>query len=210
MTLKSASLTGSSLPNNDGGRLMSSSSSAMKHDDYMQIQNAIMEFYASCHRDLPIGEVWIVILTKRHSTPNRATRGSTIHWKKVFRLMDHRRLITFGVIHGYIRRVHNYPLLANRNISMDDDPSTPKYSNIPLPKSALSHDRISRGSSHSTYSHHIKNEQAMRRTQSKQKAAALMDGMHCDDEIVCSVELPFDEILTMFPKDSVVSVFARS
>jgi nitrogen permease regulator 2-like protein len=177
----------------------------------MEIQNALVEFYASCHRDIPIGEVWIALITKRQQpTANDVSNtGPTIHWKKVFRLIDHRRLITFGLIHGYIRRFHNFPLLVHHNKnSMDDDPSTPKYSNIQRPKSASSHDRIARGSSHSSYSHHMKSEQAIRRTQSKQRAATLMDGMHCDDEIVCTVEMPFDEILNMFPKNSVVSVYA--
>ena len=31
-------------------------------------------------------------------------------WKMVFDYFDHRRLITFGVVHGLIRRVHQYPL----------------------------------------------------------------------------------------------------
>lgn len=209
VTLKGASLS-LSLPNNDVSTSVLASS-VMKHDEYMEIRDAIVEFYACCHRDIPIGEVWIALITKRQQ-PNvngTSNTGTTIHWKKVFRLIDHRRLITFGLIHGYIRRFHNFPLLVNRNKNcMDIDPSTPKYSNIQRPKSASSHDRISRGSSHNSYSHHIKSEQAMRRTQSKHRAAVLMDGMHCDDEIVCTVELPLDEILDMFPKNSVVSVFA--
>jgi Nitrogen permease regulator 2 len=208
--MKGASLTGSSLPNNDGGTSLCASS-AMKHEDYIEIQNAIVEFYAACHRDIPIGEVWIALITKRQpATAGMSTISNTIHWKKVFRLIDHRRLIAFGLIHGYIRRFHNYPLLSNRIINpMDDDPSTPIYSNIQRQKSISSHDRIGRGSSHNSYSHHIKGEQAMRRTQSKRQAALLMDGMHCDDEIVCTVEMPLDEVMSMFPKNSVVSVFAK-
>ena len=208
MTLKCGSLS-SSLPNNDVGTLLLASS-VMKHDEYMEIQSAIVEFYASCHRDIPISEVWISLITKRQTTANVISNtGITIHWKKVFRLIDHRRLITFGLIHGYIRRFHNFPLLVNRNKnSMDVDPSTPKYSNMQRPKSASSHDRIARGSSHSSYSHHIKSEPAILHTQSKHRAETLMDGMHCDDEIVCTVELPIDEILNMFPKNSVVSVYA--
>ena len=54
----------------------------------------------------------------------------------------------------------------------------------------------------------FRSEQALRRTQSKQQAASLMDGMHCDDEIVCAVARPFDEVVAMFPKNSIVSVFA--
>lgn len=208
--MKCASLTGSSLPNHDSGTSLLAST-AMQHKDYVEMQNAIVEFYAACHRDIPICEVWIALITKRQPTTiGVTTTNKTINWKKVFRLIDHRRLICFGIIHGYIRRFHNHPFLVNRNsISMDDDPSTPKYSNIQRQTSISSHDRIGRGSSHSSYAQHVlKTEQAMRRTQLKQQTAFLMDGMHCDDEIVCTVEMPFDEVLAMFPKNGVVSVFA--
>ena len=208
--MKSADLTGSSLPNNESGTSLLASS-VMKHEDYLEIQNAIVEFYAACRRDVPISEVWIALITKRQPTGiGMSTISNTIRWKKIFRIIDHRRLITFGLIHGYIRRFHNHPLLVNRNVNfMDDDPSTPKYTNIQRQKSISSFDRIGRGSSHSSYSqHHIKSEQALRRTQSKQQAASLMDGMHCDDEIVCAVAMPFDEVVAMFPKISIVSVFA--
>lgn len=206
--MRRGSLTGSSLPNNDGGTSLLASS-VMKHEDYLEIQNAIVEFYAACHRDVPIGEVWIKLITKRQPTAIGMPSMSAVHWKKIFRLVDHRRMITFGLIHGYIRRIHNYPLLVNRNInSVDDDPSTPNYGNTLRQKSISSHDRIGRGSSHNSYSHHLKNEQALRRTQSKRQAALLMDGRHCDDEIVCTVEMPLDEIMSMYPKNSIVSVFA--
>ena len=208
--MRRASLSSSSLPNNDGGASLLASS-IMKHNDYLEIQNAIIEFYASCHRDLPIGEVWIALITKRQPATNAISAlSSSVSWKKVFRLIDHRRLVTFGLIHGYIRRVHNFPLLVkSKNNAMDDDASTPTYNNnILLPTSSSSHNRIGRGSSHNSSSYNIKNEQKLRRIQSKRLAETLMDGMHCEDEIVCTVELPLDEILALFPENSVVSVFA--
>jgi len=33
-----------------------------------------------------------------------------IDWKKAFHCFDHRRLVTFGVLHGLIKRVHRFPL----------------------------------------------------------------------------------------------------
>ena len=63
-----------------------------------------------------------------------------------------------------------------------------------------------KGSSHSSYV--LKTEQTMRRTQLKQQTVFLMDCIHCDDEIVCTVEMPFDKVLAMFPKNGAVSVFA--
>jgi hypothetical protein len=207
--MQGSNFKGSSLPNNDCDSILAQSS-AMKPDEYMEIQNAIVEFYAACHRDVPISEVWIAFITKRQTTATGLpTIRNTIRWKKVFRLIDHRRLITFGLIHGYIIRFHNFPLLVHRNNNdLDDDPSTPKYNHIQRQKSSSSYDRIGRGSSHHSYLHHIKSEQAVRRTQSKQLAASLMDGTHCDDEIACTVEMPLDEVRSMFPPNSIVSVFA--
>mmetsp|Transcript_6054 Transcript_6054/g.11477 ORF Transcript_6054/g.11477 Transcript_6054/m.11477 type:complete len:1004 (-) Transcript_6054:21-3032(-) len=35
-----------------------------------------------------------------------------IDWKEVFNYFDHRRFATFGIIHGLIRRVHEYPIVV--------------------------------------------------------------------------------------------------
>jgi Nitrogen permease regulator 2. len=35
----------------------------------------------------------------------------TIDWKEVFNHFDHRRFVTFGIVHGLMRRVHEYPIV---------------------------------------------------------------------------------------------------
>ena len=39
-----------------------------------------------------------------------------IDWKEVFNHFDHRRFVTFGVIHGLIRRVHEFPIVIKSEI----------------------------------------------------------------------------------------------
>jgi len=53
---------------------------------------------------------------KRKSKVRSSSMGSSnssagdIDWKEVFNYFDHRRFVTFGVIHGLIRRVHEFPI----------------------------------------------------------------------------------------------------
>ena len=44
-----------------------------------------------------------------------------IDWKKAFDYFDHRRMITFGVLHGLIQRVHQYPLAYEVEPGVGDD-----------------------------------------------------------------------------------------
>jgi len=48
--------------------------------------------------------------------------SETIDWKEVFECLDHRRFATFGVIHGLIQRVHQYPISCN--VGLDSSSST--------------------------------------------------------------------------------------
>jgi len=47
---------------------------------------------------------------KASSSAKSNADSANIEWKNVFDHFDHRRLITFGIIRGVIRRVHQYPL----------------------------------------------------------------------------------------------------
>ena len=43
-----------------------------------------------------------------------------IDWNEVFEYFDHRRLISFGIIHGLIKRVHEYPWAYDKNSREND------------------------------------------------------------------------------------------
>jgi Nitrogen permease regulator 2 len=161
--------------------------SLLKHEDFLEIKTAIVEFFVACNRGVPVGELWIALISKRFNT------SSDINWKKMFRRIDHRRLITFGLLHGFIRRVHNFLLLRDRE---------------PIPQRSVqpSNDRTKSTNQH--ISSIVRLDEQEERRKLINKAAFLMDGMHCDDEIVCSIELPLDEIIALFPGNSIISVFA--
>lgn len=49
---------------------------------------------------------------------------SNIDWMEVFNHFDHRRFVTFGIIHGLISRVHEYPFVCSTEIRDEDDNDT--------------------------------------------------------------------------------------
>jgi Nitrogen permease regulator 2 len=162
--------------------------SFLKHEDILEVKTAIVAFFSACHRGVTIGELWISFVSKRlHSFSGQ------VPWNKMFRMIDHRRLVTFGLLHGLIRRVHNFLLLRDRQSFIDREGGD-RYPVF------VSLDRMKVGQ----HSHMIQTD--VQRLMSK--AATLLDGVHIDDEIVCSIEVPIDDIIAMFPENSVVSVLA--
>ena len=106
---------------------------------------AIEQLYSSLRRDKSFGDVLlekIAGMTDQSSfdsktslaTPsidknNNLTHGTSdddheneqrIDWKRVFDYFDHRRLVTFGLFQGLIRRVHQYPLAYRIGTDNDD------------------------------------------------------------------------------------------
>ena len=63
-------------------------------------------------------------IKKENTLDNDDTRNENIDWKRVFDYFDHRRLVTFGVIKGIIKRVHQYPLAYEIKTSGNDDASS--------------------------------------------------------------------------------------
>lgn len=171
-------------------------SSLLKREDYMDIESAIAEFFCDCQGSMPIGELWISLVSKQ-SLSNSSSR---IDWKKSFRLIDHRRLITFGLVHGLIRRIHNFPLLhidiTGEVLAKEDHPPLSLFP-------PTTSDRVRPWSQH-----HVTSGQREERRKVVNQVARLMDGMHCDDELVCETELPLDAIFALFPEESITSVFA--
>jgi hypothetical protein len=111
------------------------------------MMKALAILYASCQRDLTLGDVLTNRIqendsdsviedvhvprkgqseavkkrnrrSKRRSESLASSGTSTcsdavgpIDWKEVFNYFDHRRFVTFGIVHGLIRRVHEYPIV---------------------------------------------------------------------------------------------------
>jgi len=56
--------------------------------------------------------------TSVSSPTSLVSNGLEIDWKEVFEVFDHRRFVTFGVIHGLIQRVHQYPIACDLGHNM--------------------------------------------------------------------------------------------
>lgn len=111
-----------------------------------------------------------------------------IDWKTVFGMFDHRRWAIFAVVHGLLRRVHNYPLV------LDLDGSNEK-----------------KGSNY--HSVQANNNGYLRareedQTQLAGDIAAMMDGTHSDDEIVTEFNLPIEKIFHIVKSSGVRFVYS--
>ena len=144
---------------------------------------ALAILYASCQRGMTVGEVLMHRIAKtktreKEDTPGAFASGQQnktakkkkkkkkasyrsssvgsgdIDWMEVFNYLDHRRFVTFGVIHGLIRRVHEYPIVCNAKDEEDNEDEKQKDASIDDVKPSLvrrnspSLERTSRLSSH--------------------------------------------------------------
>mmetsp|Transcript_10131 Transcript_10131/g.16596 ORF Transcript_10131/g.16596 Transcript_10131/m.16596 type:complete len:289 (-) Transcript_10131:73-939(-) len=95
------------------------------------MKKALAQLYSSCSRNQSFGEMLLAKIenqtdpspsvdhvndnvkngNQQHGTKgDKVVNDTSIDWKMVFDYFDHRRLITFGLVRGLIRRVHQYPL----------------------------------------------------------------------------------------------------
>jgi hypothetical protein len=125
--------------------------------------------------------------------------SSPTNWNGIFKEFDHRRFITFGVINGLLTRVHSYPFFAGqfperRQTSLRDSNST-----LIIPPEST---RL-----------HIKRESNEEKNfQLAKSVAAMMDGSRFDDELVCTFEKPFNQLVELVEKYSekkVAHIYAR-
>lgn len=128
-----------------------------------------------------------------------SSTSSPTNWNAIFKEFDHRRFVTFGVINGLLSRVHSYPFFPGsfperRKISLLDSNS----SLVIPPESARLHKR---------------RESAEEKSfQLAKSIAAMMDGTRFDDELVCTFEKPFNQLVELVEKYSgkkVSQIFAR-
>lgn len=145
--------------------------------------------------------------------------NSAVDWKEVLEQFDHRRFATFGIIHGLLRRVHNYPLA----VSNDAQPSGVPYSfeqNSEISHATFGNESAKkiksslqdrRGSSTGFRTKTESNEKDL--TDLVSQLVLSMDGTKCDDELVCMFEKPLEKILDLVRtvgNKRVVSIYATA
>jgi Nitrogen permease regulator 2 len=171
----------------------------LQRQEIEDVKTAISEFCSACGRHWSIGDVWIALVTQQNSP--KTTLTSTA-WRKMFHLVDHRRLITFGVVYGLLRRAHNFPLLL-RATPLDE------WIDGDVDNSTSQRDHDSRWKNPAGPQHHVKHEQQQRRQRELvRRAAQLLDGTHCDDEFVCALEMPLIAIFDLFPSQMITSIYS--
>ncbi|GKY91680.1 hypothetical protein MPSEU_000139800 [Mayamaea pseudoterrestris] len=158
----------------------------------LECKAALKELYLLCSREISIGDIWVRLLTG-HQPQTR----TVVNWKKMFQLIDHRRFTTFGIVHGLLRRVHNFPLLLN-TIRMDSEMDCMDC----FDKDGL-HGSNGRavGPQHQQVSN--ADEPFFHR-----RVACLMDGRHSDDELVCTFGKPLSDLFDLMNGGLVVSAYA--
>jgi len=146
----------------------------------------------------------------------------------MFQLIEHRRLMSFGLVHGLVRRVHNFPIVANANFTENERKviaasmeSSEQLHSIPaVVYRDRSASREGRGHPHHHHHHRVSSHHSQQlhhsqqpmSKESQQKMALMlaymMDGRHCDDELVCRFEKPLPELFEMVADRHIVHTYA--
>ena len=175
-----------------------------------KLKAALAEWFVSFNRNKCIGDI---LLSKifgdrnsgvdvvsedrqkvyRHTESNESTKPidakkngnqkRLIDWKGAFNQLDHRRVATFGVVHGLIRRVHNFPYAVENNSNQKSLRALDSINNTPKTGSSS----MSREGTHRKGdSTQCDNNETL-----VSRVAKRMNGKICDDELVCQ----FDQVL---------------
>lgn len=132
------------------------------------------------------------------STTNKSSMSHS-NWRSTFMDFDHRRFITFGIVHGLLVRIHAYPYYSGPTFPEKRLP-TQDLSSAPTGAVDLSATESSTSFRHPiNFGHEMKESKNF---QLAKAAAAAMDGTRCDDELVCKFELPMEKIADLVEKYS--------
>lgn len=171
-------------------KLLSSTGEDHPRREARQLKSALAELYYSFDRDLSFQEIWIQKLSKPKDEgpaedPISKRKSVTEIWKTAFQDLDHRRLAIFGVIHGIIKRVHNYPFIAVPGVALEPQ-----------------------------YSMRVGNRKQERETRRLAfQISQNMNGRTCDDALVCRYNRPIDDLIEsvqLQTKSTVMSLYATA
>lgn len=122
----------------------------------------------------------------------KPTSGCSSDWNYFLSCIDHRRFFSFGVVHGLVTRVHEYP-----------------YFHGSFPERRQKQLEMNGDSKRSV-------QQALLEEKSYNLArqiAALMDGTRMDDEFVCTFEQPYKRLVRLVEdhsEEKVISILMAS
>lgn len=170
----------------------------------------LADFYLCSNRHMSVSDFWIhklqpttpplessllpkTELSSSETTADSTTRGtdkgivmSNADWKTAFQTLDHRRCVTFGVIHGILRRVHNFPIAID-NHNNNNNNNTPLTKMVPGGGGGVTVEEAKLAG----------------------KVAHMMNGRNCDDAIVTEFGQPLEDLIELVKrvtKRKVVSI----
>jgi hypothetical protein len=191
---------------------------------------ALSILYTSCNRGQTLGDIIIEKMKIRKGSDHEKNRpkittsslGSNetldsnsndvhkIDWKETFSMLDFRRFITFGVIHGLIHRVHEFPFAVDGTQNYDIDSNGHASSMMESDDLKKKKNKWNTQSNVSLRSESTVKSSHTMLTLAKNIALA-MDGTRCDDELACMFERDIKELKQIVQKYSnkeVLSVYS--
>jgi hypothetical protein len=130
--------------------------------------------------------------TNHFETLRKTSSQNSVDWNDVFEWFDHRRFTSFGLVHGLLVRVHNYPYFPG---------SFPEANTRTFDSNAARAEAKQK----------LKSEEKSHEL--AHKVASLMDGVRCDDQLACMFERPFSELVDLveqFSGKKIISVYAAA
>lgn len=166
----------------------------------VMLKNALAMFYCSCERNKSFGDILIEKVTESFAT--KSPTHHDIPWKDVFDRIDLHRFITFGVIYGLIRRIHEIPYVLDREFC----PYTVEPT-VTL-EDALEDVTLDKPKQSNTRSKRSNNDHDLRLAF---QIESDINGMKCDDELSCMYNMPLQrlmELVRFFVKKEVITVYS--
>ena len=173
-----------------------------RRDDFVKVRTALAELYMACSRAESLGDLWLGILARQR------LGHVPLNWRKVFSMIDHRRFATFGVVHGLLKRVHNFPMYRGEPIPSPWLEDVPYEGTTLIPPPSVPAVAFLGGSDRSGRHTSADSSRQASSLVPPHKVAALMDGKHCDDALACEFSKPLDELMEIVGKENVVSLYA--
>jgi hypothetical protein len=207
--------------------IMHPQKNSLAKDRHQMLKGALAHLYSSFTRNLSFGELLLSKLEEvKKSSPDllyTADNGKDdINWEKCLEMIDHRRFITFGIIHGIIRRVHCFPKADLSSYATDG--ATSDEVTDPLPSTAKINTReiydtnslaTSLGQLSSSSPMYEDSDEMMAIDEAHEedhtvttkekyplvdlanRVAESMDGTRCDDELTCTFNLTLPELVEL-------------
>lgn len=197
-------------------------------DRQQMLKRALAHLYSSFTRNLSLGELLLSKLDeeRRSSLDLLCTTDNDkddINWEKCLEMIDHRRFITFGIIHGIIRRVHCFPKAdLSSDAAADIGTSNEVPDLLPSPSRITTREICDTNSlatslgqlstSSPMYedsdemmaideareeAHSVTTKEKYPLVDLANKVAESMDGTKCDDELTCTFNLNLPELVEL-------------